>query len=70
MRGHGGLSRVSATIGGEAVAVLFAGDQGQFAGLDQVNLGPVPRTLAGRGQVEIVVRVSGKASNAVTVTIE
>jgi uncharacterized protein (TIGR03437 family) len=70
MRGHGGLSRVSATIGGEAVAVLFAGAQGQFAGLDQINIGPVPRTLTGRGQVEIVISVSGKASNSVTITIQ
>ena len=70
MRGHGGPSEVSATIGGEQVAVLFAGAQGEFAGLDQVNLGPIPRTLAGRGEIEIVIAIGGRQSNAVKLDIE
>lgn len=70
MRGHAGLHEVSATIGGEHVPVFFAGAQGQYAGLDQVNLGPIPRTLAGRGEVEIVITIAGKQSNPVTVTID
>jgi uncharacterized protein (TIGR03437 family) len=70
MRGHAGLHEVSATIGGEDVPVFFAGAQGQYAGLDQVNLGPIPRALAGRGEAEIVITIAGKQSNAVTVTIE
>jgi uncharacterized protein (TIGR03437 family) len=70
LRGHGGLSNVTATVGGEEVPVSFAGAQGEFAGLDQVNLGPLPRALAGRGEVEIVISVSGKTSNPVTVVFE
>jgi uncharacterized protein (TIGR03437 family) len=70
MRGHGNLDPVSATVGGEPVAVLFAGAQPEYAGLDQINLGPLPRSLAGRGEVEIVVTISGKQSNAVTVNIQ
>jgi uncharacterized protein (TIGR03437 family) len=70
LRGHTGLNEVSATIGGENVPVLFAGDQGQYAGLDQINLGPIPRALAGRGDVEIVVTINGRQSNSVTVTLE
>jgi len=44
--------------------------QGQFAGLDQANLGPLPRTLAGRGEVNIMFTVSGKTANIVTVTFQ
>ena len=40
--------------------------QGQFAGLDQVNIGPLPRTLAGRGEVNLYVTVDGNRSNTVT----
>jgi uncharacterized protein (TIGR03437 family) len=69
LRGHGGLSNVNATIGGEDVPVSFAGPQGEFAGLDQVNLGPLPRALAGLGEVEINISAGGKRSNPVTVTV-
>ena len=50
----------------------FAGPvaQGQFDGLDQINLGPLPRELAGRGEVDIVITVDGKQANVVTVTFE
>jgi uncharacterized protein (TIGR03437 family) len=70
LRGHAALDEISATIGGEEVPVLFAGAQGEYAGLDQVNLGPLPRSLAGRGEVEIVITISGRQSNPVTVSVE
>jgi uncharacterized protein (TIGR03437 family) len=70
LRGHGGLVNVTATIGGEPVPVFFAGPQGEFAGLDQINLGPLPPSLAGRGEVEIVITINGKPSNAVTLVFE
>ena len=41
--------------------------QSQFAGLDQINLGPLPRSLAGRGEVYIDLGVDGQAANQVTV---
>jgi len=54
------------TIGGQAVAVVYAGAQGGFPGLDQVNL----RLPAGStGTVTVVLTVDGVAANAVTVTI-
>jgi uncharacterized protein (TIGR03437 family) len=46
--------------------VQYAGAQGSFLGLDQVNV-PLPPSLAGRGEVPLVVMVDGKASNTVTV---
>ncbi|MCZ6751258.1 MAG: SBBP repeat-containing protein [Acidobacteria bacterium] len=60
-------SSVTATIAGQAVDVLFAGPQGQFEGLDQVNL-RLPGNLAG-GSVNIELTVDGKSANVVSVTI-
>ena len=47
----------------------IAGYMTEYAGLDQVNLGPLPRSLAGKGATSVVLRVDGKTSNAVTVNI-
>jgi len=68
--GMRGMTRqASATVGGIAANVAGPVPQSQFAGLDQVNLGPLPRTLIGRGEVAVVLDVDGKLSNAVTVSI-
>jgi uncharacterized protein (TIGR03437 family) len=58
-----------ATIGGERVEVLYAGPQSAFPGLDQLNL-RVPRTLAGRGELPVVLVTAGKVSNPVTVSFK
>ncbi len=63
------LSAVTATIGGVNAAVTYAGKQGGLVGLDQVNV-EVPRSLAGRGEVDIVLKVEGKAANTVRVNIK
>jgi uncharacterized protein (TIGR03437 family) len=57
------------TVTVDGVPVPFSGpvDQGEFEGLDQLNIGPLPRSLAGRGEVEIVITVDGKQANVVTV---
>jgi uncharacterized protein (TIGR03437 family) len=69
IRGHRGLSGVTASIGGiVSLPVLFAGAQGQLAGLDQVNVS-LPRSLAGRGEVNVMLSVDGKTTNAVSVRI-
>jgi uncharacterized protein (TIGR03437 family) len=57
---------VSVTIGGEPVEVLYVGPQGQFPGLDQINV-RVPARLAGRGNVEVRLSVEGRMANPVTV---
>ena len=69
IRGFGNLSSVSATIGGKAVPVVGAAAQSQYPGLDQVNIGPLPRTLAGSGVVNLSVRAGNANSNNVTVNI-
>lgn len=69
VRGRSALSAVTVTVDGANVPVTFAGAQGTFVGLDQINLGPLPRSLAGRGEVSVVLTVDGKTSNTVRVTI-
>jgi uncharacterized protein (TIGR03437 family) len=69
IRGRSSLSAVSATIGGAAAKVTYAGAQGFFAGLDQVNV-LVPRSLQGRGNVDIVLTVDGKVANTTRVTMK
>jgi len=62
--------RVAAAIGGRAVAVPYAGSQGAFAGLDQVNIGPLPRSLAGSGRLTIVLTADGQTANPVEVFLK
>jgi uncharacterized protein (TIGR03437 family) len=61
-------SAVSASIGGVSNEVLFAGEAPGFIGLDQVNV-RLSRSLAGRGEIEVVLSVEGKAANPVRVSI-
>lgn len=58
------LTNISAKIGGEPVQVLYAGPQGYYAGLDQVNI-RLPRTLIGRGIVDVEIDVNSIAANVV-----
>jgi uncharacterized protein (TIGR03437 family) len=66
IRHRNSLAEVRVTAGGQNAEVLFAGAQGDFVGLDQVNL-RLPHSLAGRGEVDVVLIVDGKAANPVKV---
>jgi large repetitive protein len=68
--GLGAAKAVSATIGGVSVPVSYFGAQGNYQGLDQVNLGPLPASLAGAGLVNLVVTAGRAQSNIVTVDVE
>lgn len=68
IRNRASLSDVTAQIGGQTADVLYAGPQGGFAGLDQINL-RIPRAVAGRGEVVVSITVSGKSANPVTLNI-
>ena len=70
IRGAGGAESVQATIGGSEAPVVSAGAHGEFAGLDQVEVGPLPRSLTGAGEVNVVVTAAGITSNTVTIMIE
>ena len=56
---------VRVLIGGTEVTPLFAGKQGGLVGLDQVNV-EIPRSLAGRGRLSLVVTVNGFNSSNIT----
>lgn len=58
----------SLNIGGTTVTPSFAGAQGTFVGLDQVNF-QIPASLAGRGDVDLTMTVDGKISNVVKLRI-
>ncbi len=60
------LSSVRVTIGEQNVEVLFAGAQGEFEGLDQLNV-RLPAALIARDEVNIVLTVDGRPANTVTV---
>ena len=70
IRGFSSLAAFTVTISGVAVPVSGAAAQSQFAGLDQVNVGPLPRTLAGKGASNIVLQVDGRTANSVTVSFK
>ena len=61
---------VSGTVGGVSVPVLYWGPAPGFAGEDQVNIGPLPQSLAGRGNVNILLTADGLAANTVNITIQ
>jgi uncharacterized protein (TIGR03437 family) len=68
IRGRTSVANVSATIDGVSAKVLFAGAQGQFPGLDQVNL-VLPQDLQGHGEQDVILTVDGHAANKVRVNV-
>jgi uncharacterized protein (TIGR03437 family) len=61
---------VTVQIGNLApVAPAYAGAQGSFVGLDQVNI-QLPYSMKGAGDVPITVTVAGQTANTVHVTIQ
>lgn len=67
IRHRSSLAAVTAQVGGTPAQVQSAGAQGG-AGVDQINV-LLPRTLIGRGEVDIVLTVDGKTANTVRVNI-
>lgn len=69
LRGRSTLAAVSATIGSMPSEVSYAGPQGEYVGLDQINV-RIPRSLAGRGSVSVGLIADGNAANSVTISIK
>ena len=61
-----GIQIAKAQIDGVDAEVVYAGKQPNFVGVDQFNL-KVPRSLAGRGEVKILLSVNQKRMNPVYV---
>jgi len=69
IRGRTSPSNVVAQIRGVPAQIAYAASQLQFDGLDQVNV-YVPRSLAGAGEVPVVLTVDGITANVVTINIK
>lgn len=69
LRHRQSLSTVSARIGGVDAPVTYAGKQSDFAGLDQINVF-LPRSLIGRGEVDVELVMDGKTANKVKINIK
>src|SRR5262249_18389639 len=69
IRNRSALSGVTATIKGVNAPVFFAGAQGVFVGLDQVNLS-LPLNLRGSGESDLILTVDGQTANTVRVNIQ
>ncbi len=64
LRNRSNLAAIKVRMGGVETEVLYAGSQGQYAGLDQVNV-RLPRSLHGEVTIELI--VDGQAANPVKV---
>mgnify|MGYP000867447663 CR=1 FL=1 len=68
LRNRTALTAATVKVGGADAPVNYAGTQGGLVGLDQINA-LLPRTLAGRGEVDVVLSVDGLTANPVRVNI-
>ena len=68
--GFRNASSATATVGGVSVPVSGFAAVTQYQGLDVVNVGPLPRSLEGHGEVSVALSFDGKPANAVTATIQ
>ncbi len=68
IRNYSAMRNVKATIAGVEAEVHYAGPQGQYVGLDQVNI-KVPRSALVSGEVDLVLSLDGVRSNPVRVHI-
>ena len=66
---NGSAEKVTVTVGGVNVSATYAGPAPGFVGLDQINIGPIPRSLIGRGVVNVVVSVDGKITNTLQLSL-
>jgi uncharacterized protein (TIGR03437 family) len=66
IRRNASLNDVSVTVGGSIVPVEYAGAQGEYVGLDQVNV-RLSSELQARGMVDVVLTVASKPANIVQI---
>jgi uncharacterized protein (TIGR03437 family) len=60
---------VTVSVGGTVLSPSFVGVAPGFAGLDQINL-LLPGSLAGKGEVDVILTADNKTSNTVRVNIK
>jgi uncharacterized protein (TIGR03437 family) len=69
IRGVSSLVDVAVMIGGVPATVTYAGPQGGYPGLDQVNV-LIPSALAGRGQVDVKLTIFLDTANTVQLAFQ
>ena len=69
IRGRGTLAGVTCKIGSTTLPVAYAGPQGAFVGLDQVNV-MLPKSLRGSGNSTVLLTVDGQTAKAVTLNFK
>lgn len=69
IRSHDRMSEAEVRIGNLPVNTLYAGQQGDFVGLDQVNIS-LPKTLMGQGDLDLVLKLGGKTTNTVKLRLK
>lgn len=69
LRRRSSMAAVSVKLAGIDAPVIYAGEQGGFAGLDQINV-QLPRSLCGRGEIDLKLTVDGTPANPVKVVIK
>jgi uncharacterized protein (TIGR03437 family) len=67
--GFRGAKKATAAVGGVSVPVAGSAATGIYQGEDIVNIGPLPRSLAGQGVVAVVLTFDNKPANTVYVGI-
>jgi uncharacterized protein (TIGR03437 family) len=68
-RSRSNLMAVTVSIGGQEAPVSYAGLAPGLVGLDQANA-RLPRSLIGRGEVDVALTVDGKPANVVRVSFK
>lgn len=69
IRGRSALGAVAVKIGTVDHGADYAGPQGDFVGLDQLNV-KLSRNLIGAGEVPIVLIIDGRAANQLTIRFQ
>jgi uncharacterized protein (TIGR03437 family) len=69
IRGAGTRPQVGCTLGGMTCNVQYAGPQLTYTGLDQVNI-LLSHSMAGLGEVDLVLTIDGQPANTVRVNIQ
>ena len=69
IRGAANLAALSLRVGEHSVPITRAGPSGT-AGIDLIEAGPLPQSLAGKGEVAVTLTADAKAANPLTIFIK
>ena len=67
--GVSGASDVHLRVGGDELPLAYAGASGYFPGLDEVMV-QLPRSMAGRGTVEVSLTADGQTAKPIQIHIQ